>query len=705
MGIFISYSHADTETVTKIVALLKKNTDLPVWYDHELRGGDHYFSIIAEQILENEYFIFIVSDNSVQSDWCIHELQFAMAEKRKIIAIWLDNIALPPQVKFIIQSTHYVNWYQSDADTFSQNIAKCFSGEVARQVKSSEEGSSLRGDEKYFVVEEDVKQIERLLQLEKNNTYSECFKPQNAVLLGLAFELGIKTEADLKKAEFYYKVGMFKGNEDASYLYAALMVEKDPENTKKYVEIMRNAAEKGSVLAMTYFGDVCYEGRFNLPVDKGVATQWWKKAAELGSPVSQYYMSYAYRWGENVEKDPGLSLMYALSSLEKYFPRAYRMIGFLYQYGEFVDKDIDKAKSYFEQAIQRGDHLSLCYLGGIYHYEEERYDESIKLYQKAVELAENGKIKSGVPYYRMGQSLYYGDGIEKDLPASIEYYFKAAERKHKNSKEYVVGHINELPSKEQRIPLLERAAALDCKDAEYHLACAFVDKEDEKAITYFSAGAEKGNIFCVQALLARYYGKVFGKKEFVNREKALKYFQLLFSLASVEDLDNLKSVDQLSIYYYAYGVELDYDTVNHKPDKALALHYFKKSLETDNQNLDRIIGFAIDGFLFPEESGSGFLQDILHCEDILDMAEQHPLQLAEAKDSAKVSSDASDATDAACVVKTETLDQLIRAHSYLETCYRKGTAVSRDREKQAYHASRAQEYTAVKRKMEGMKLT
>lgn len=68
-SIFISYSHKDAETVNTIAQIIKKVTNMEVWYDSSLRGGENYFSVIANQIIKSTFFVFIVSDNSIMSDW------------------------------------------------------------------------------------------------------------------------------------------------------------------------------------------------------------------------------------------------------------------------------------------------------------------------------------------------------------------------------------------------------------------------------------------------------------------------------------------------------------------------------------------------------------------------------------------------------------------------------------------------------------
>ena len=121
-SIFISYSHQDAAEVRKIAESIQSAGIAEVWYDTKLRGGENYFSVIANQIIACEYLIFIVSDHSIQSDWCLRELEFAASEQKKILAVWLKDVDISPRVRLIIQSTQYINFDSSHMDAFSHAI-------------------------------------------------------------------------------------------------------------------------------------------------------------------------------------------------------------------------------------------------------------------------------------------------------------------------------------------------------------------------------------------------------------------------------------------------------------------------------------------------------------------------------------------------------------------------------------------------------
>ena len=454
-GIFVSYSHSDSTVVEQIVSVLKKTTGKEVWFDHKLRGGENYFSVIANQIVSNKYFVFIVSDNSIESDWCLRELEFAASEKRRIIAIWLDNISISPRIKLIIQNTHYINWYSTTSDFFSESVSMAFDEKMSYPViaNSDRDLDELSAQyQKYYLDNKEMRKIIRLLQAEKNEQYSVCFIPENANLLGIAYELGVSVEKDYNKASFFYKASKYFGDADGQYLYSALKRDND-RNNQEHIASILDAADHGGILALTYVGDCYYEGTEGFPLDKNKAYGYYERAARAGGTVAMYYTAYGYTCGECLQQDYDLAYMYALKAKEKGFPRAYRLLGFMYRDGLFVEKNLLKSVELFKDAINRGDYISYCHLGYIYG-EMGEVAKKVEVYKKAAELAKQGKIKSGMPFYRLAVLYEEGSGVERDYETAAQYYLKAAERKHESSRKYAVSCILQVEG-EKRLHYLQ----------------------------------------------------------------------------------------------------------------------------------------------------------------------------------------------------------------------------------------------------------
>ncbi len=686
-SIFISYSHNDAEEVRKIAESIQNAGIADVWYDSKLRGGENYFSVIANQIVACEYLIFVVSDHSIQSDWCLRELEFAASEQKKILAVWLKDVDISARVKLIIQSTQYINYEPAAMDQFMHAITQAIAGGgntgLSRKSEVPQERDILWNEKKYFVDVAKIRQIEALLKQEKQSKYSVCFLPENAVLLGLAYELGLKTEVDTRRAEFYYKVARYYGNSEGKYLYAALKQSQDPESAD-YQKDMDEAAQEGSVFALTYVGDDYYYGRNGRDKDLQKAYGFWRQAAEHGGITAMYYMAYGYRFGEYGAKDYDLAYMYALKASEYDFPRAFRIIGLIFENGELAEKDYDAAIAMFDQAIARGDYLSYCHKGWVYG---DRGDSAKKIecYQKAYTLAEEGKIKSGLPYYRMAYLYETGDGVEKDLKKALELYFIGAERGHKNSIKYMTSTIKELDPSEWE-PYLKRAFALHCPDAAYELGMIEKNKDPKKQLSpegvrYFEEGAQEGDMYCAAELISN-YSFIMGRGDrHQDRDTAIRWFQFLFANMDENYKSMLKKNHLLEVYYYAFAVELDYEGPNHQPDREFVQYYFKKSLDECPRFLPQIIGFIVDGYLFPEESNSGFTKDILHAEEMLPFAESYVQKYVRYIEQA--------VKDGEKDQRQKILTDLKRGYQEISECYRSGKGVPRDREKAAKYRQKA----------------
>ncbi len=687
-GIFVSYSHKDTAVVEQIVSVLKETCGMDVWFDHKLRGGENYFSVIANQIIENKYFVFIVSDNSVKSDWCLRELEFAASERRHIVAIWLDNITIAPRIKLIIQNTHYINWYSNKGNLFSQSIALAFNGDAAPVPETKRDNDdALPKNQKYFLCKDELKKLKELLAAEKNETFSVCFIPENANLLGIAYELGISVEADLKKAALYYKVSKYGGNRDGAYLYASLMFQNEPEN-EVYLSDMIEAAESGSALALTHVGDFHYEGRNGLPVNKEKAYTYYERAAKAGDIMAMYYTAYGYRKGECLPQDLDIAYMYALKAMEKGFPRAFRLLAFMYEDGQYVEKDLQKAIELYEEAIERGDNLSNCYVGYVYGLMGQ-IEKKAELYKKAAELAEAGEIKSGTPFYRLAFIYEKGEGVEKNLEAAVENYLKGAEKNNKLSLKWTVPCILRLNS-ENKETLLKKAYELKCEKAAYELGKIEKakrkdnkEKLSDKAVKYFEAGAELGEIDCALELLWNYSFIIGNGESRKDREEAIKWFRFFFANIDEEFIETYRKYNLLANYYYAYAIELDYDPEKNLPDREFVLYNFKKSLEESPVHLSKIINFAVKGYLFPDESKSGFPVDVKHTEDILALAKDHMSSFSE-----YLKNNKPDEYEAEWKKTRETLK---KGYSFISKCYRTGKHVMRDKIKAAEYEKLAQE--------------
>jgi division/cell wall cluster transcriptional repressor MraZ len=102
--LFVSYSSKDKEYVGRIISSLEeKGSEL--WVDYnELLPGDSLIASIQNAISKSPWFIVVLSENSIDSEWCKKELYQALNEEidRKevfVIPVVIDDCRIPNFIK------------------------------------------------------------------------------------------------------------------------------------------------------------------------------------------------------------------------------------------------------------------------------------------------------------------------------------------------------------------------------------------------------------------------------------------------------------------------------------------------------------------------------------------------------------------------------------------------------------------------------
>lgn len=90
-NIFISYSRNDLEIAEKIVSVLAESK-LDTWIDWKsIPKGEKFEHEIYQGIEGAAVFLFLISPNSVQSEWCQKEISHALRNKKRIIPILIKD--------------------------------------------------------------------------------------------------------------------------------------------------------------------------------------------------------------------------------------------------------------------------------------------------------------------------------------------------------------------------------------------------------------------------------------------------------------------------------------------------------------------------------------------------------------------------------------------------------------------------------------
>jgi hypothetical protein len=106
--IFISYSSKDSKAddgiLSRLIARLRRN--FKIWLDQTgITGGNDWQDALKQAIRDSSALVYIVSPNSVDSDWCQTEIKFAHSNGIPIIPYIYQKADVP----FVISSIHHIS--------------------------------------------------------------------------------------------------------------------------------------------------------------------------------------------------------------------------------------------------------------------------------------------------------------------------------------------------------------------------------------------------------------------------------------------------------------------------------------------------------------------------------------------------------------------------------------------------------------------
>jgi WD40 repeat protein len=105
--IFISYKRVDKERVDALRKDIEQATGEPCWIDRDgIESDAQFVSVIMSAIKNCEIFLFMRSKehNNItnhSTDWTIREVNYALAKRKRIVFISLDNAPLSDWFKFM----------------------------------------------------------------------------------------------------------------------------------------------------------------------------------------------------------------------------------------------------------------------------------------------------------------------------------------------------------------------------------------------------------------------------------------------------------------------------------------------------------------------------------------------------------------------------------------------------------------------------
>ena len=110
--IFISYSLKDNDFVQKLSNDLSRDGFQVLKLDNVVMVGDNIQEKIIESIKKVDFFVVVMSQESLESDWIMKEIAIATENRKKIFPVLKENVPLPSSMEFI-QYADFTKEYDS----------------------------------------------------------------------------------------------------------------------------------------------------------------------------------------------------------------------------------------------------------------------------------------------------------------------------------------------------------------------------------------------------------------------------------------------------------------------------------------------------------------------------------------------------------------------------------------------------------------
>lgn len=122
--VFISYSRKDIKFARRLAGDLEK-AGFDVWWDvSDLKGGDDWVRFIPAAIEASQYFVVLLSPNSIQSEWVEKEYSYAIRHRKKIVPAMIKQCRVP----FALHTINYVDFINVDYATGANKLLDALGG-------------------------------------------------------------------------------------------------------------------------------------------------------------------------------------------------------------------------------------------------------------------------------------------------------------------------------------------------------------------------------------------------------------------------------------------------------------------------------------------------------------------------------------------------------------------------------------------------
>ena len=108
--IFISYSRKDYDVVVRLRDEIHRRTGSLPWMDLSgIETGAQFADVIAGAIDECNLLVFVISRNSVVSEWTRREVLYALEMHKKVYPVAIDEAQIPKELRLLLSNLNCID--------------------------------------------------------------------------------------------------------------------------------------------------------------------------------------------------------------------------------------------------------------------------------------------------------------------------------------------------------------------------------------------------------------------------------------------------------------------------------------------------------------------------------------------------------------------------------------------------------------------
>jgi TolB-like protein len=121
--VFVCYSHDDKSLVYPELTRLK-DAGFHIWYDEGIGPGSEWSDSVARHIEHCASFLYFVTPRSVDREHCRRELNFAIDQSRRVLAVHLVPTELPSGLKLTLSNRQAILKYDGPESAYQAKLGR-----------------------------------------------------------------------------------------------------------------------------------------------------------------------------------------------------------------------------------------------------------------------------------------------------------------------------------------------------------------------------------------------------------------------------------------------------------------------------------------------------------------------------------------------------------------------------------------------------